>query len=107
VLNMARQGVELQGVVSFHGALDAVKPAQPGRVKAKILVLTGADDKFVPPEQVDAFKQEMRASAADVQVISYPGAVHSFTNPTRMPWERNLTCRSPIIGRQTGNPGMR
>jgi dienelactone hydrolase len=50
-------------------------------VKAKILVLTGADDKFVPPEQVEAFEKEMKAAGADFQVISYPSAVHSFTNP--------------------------
>jgi dienelactone hydrolase len=81
VLNMARQGVDLKGVASFHGALMAVKPAQPGMVRAKILVLTGADDKFVPPEQVEAFRKEMKAAGADFQVISYPGAVHSFTNP--------------------------
>jgi len=43
--------------------------------------MTGADDKFVPPEQVEAFKKEMKAAGADFQVISYPGAVHSFTNP--------------------------
>jgi len=81
VLNMARQGVDLKGVASFHGGLTAVKPAQPGNVKAKILVLDGADDKFIPPEQVDAFKQEMKSAGADFQFISYPGAVHSFTNP--------------------------
>jgi dienelactone hydrolase len=81
VLNMARQGVDLKGVVSFHGDLAAVKPARPGAVKAKILVLTGADDKFVPPDQVEAFKKEMRSAGADFQVISYPGAIHSFTNP--------------------------
>ena len=81
VLNIARQGVDLKGVASFHGALMAVKPAQPGMVKAKILVLTGADDKFVPPEQVESFEKEMKAAGAGFQVISYPGAVHSFTNP--------------------------
>ena len=81
VLNMARQGVDLKGVASFHGALMAVKHAEPGMVKAKILVLTGADDNFVAPEQVEAFSKEMKAAGADFQVISYPGAVHSFTNP--------------------------
>jgi dienelactone hydrolase len=81
VLNLARQGVDLKGVASFHGALAAVKPAQPGVVKAKILVLNGADDKFIPSEQIEAFKQEMRSAGADFQFISYPGAVHSFTNP--------------------------
>jgi dienelactone hydrolase len=70
-----------KGVVSFHGSLTAVKPAQPGTVKAKILVLTGADDKFVPPQQVEPFKNEMTAAGADFKIISYPGAAHSFTNP--------------------------
>jgi dienelactone hydrolase len=81
VLNMARQGVDLKGVVSFHGSLAAVKPAQPGEVKAKILVLNGADDKFVPTEQIDAFKKEMTEAKVDFQFINYPGSVHAFTNP--------------------------
>ena len=81
VLNMARQGVDLKGVVSFHGSLTAVKPVQPGSVRAKILVLHGADDRFIPPEQIEAFKQEMNAAGADFRFISYPGALHSFTNP--------------------------
>ncbi len=81
VLNMARQGVDLKGVVSFHGGLTAVKPAQPGNVKAKILALTGGADPLVPSDQVEAFKQEMKAAGADFQLISYPGAMHAFTNP--------------------------
>jgi len=81
VLNMARQGVDLKGVASFHGSLTAVKGAQPGMVRAKILVLNGADDKFITPEQIEAFKQEMKSAWADFQFISYPGAIHSFTNP--------------------------
>jgi dienelactone hydrolase len=81
VLNMARQGVELKGVASFHGNLTAVKPAQPGMVKAKILVLHGGADKFIPSRQITAFKDEMKSAGADFQFISYPGAVHSFTNP--------------------------
>jgi dienelactone hydrolase len=81
VLNMARQGVELKGVASFHGSLTAVKPAQPGVIKAKILVLNGGADKFITPEQIEAFKQEMKAAGADFQFISYPDALHSFTNP--------------------------
>lgn len=81
VLNMARQGVELKGVASFHGSLASVKPAQPGAVKAGILVLHGADDKFITPEQIEAFKNEMKNAGADFQFIAYPGAIHSFTNP--------------------------
>ncbi len=81
VLNMARQGVDLKGVASFHGNLTAVTPAKPGAIKAKILVLHGADDKLVPPEQVRAFKDEMKKAGADFKFIAYPGAGHSFTNP--------------------------
>jgi dienelactone hydrolase len=81
VLNMARQGIDLKGVASFHGSLNAIKPAQVGNVKAKILVLHGGDDKFIPTEQIEAFKQEMKSAGADFQFFSYPGALHSFTNP--------------------------
>lgn len=81
VLNMARQGVDLKGVASFHGSLTAVKPAQPGEIKAKILVLHGADDKFIPQQQIDAFRGEMKSAGADFKFFSYPGALHSFTNP--------------------------
>jgi dienelactone hydrolase len=81
VLNMARQGVDLKGVASFHGSLTAVKQATPCSIKAKILVLHGADDKFTSPAQVEAFKKEMKEAGADLKFITYPGAMHSFTNP--------------------------
>jgi dienelactone hydrolase len=81
VLNVARQGANLKGVASFHGSLTAVKPAQQGVVRSKILVLHGADDKFIKPEQIDALKKEMSEAKVDYKFISYPGAVHSFTNP--------------------------
>jgi dienelactone hydrolase len=81
VLQMARDGVNLAGVVSFHGGLKTDAPAKPGAVKAKILVATGAADPFNPPDQVDAFEREMKAAGADFRVISYPGVKHSFTNP--------------------------
>jgi dienelactone hydrolase len=81
VLEMARQGLDLDAVVSFHGTLATDKPAAPGVVKARILVCDGADDKFVTPEQIQAFLKEMKAAGADYTFISYPGAKHSFTNP--------------------------
>jgi len=81
VLNMARQGADLKGVASFHGSLAAVKPAQPGAVKAKILVLHGEADQFTTAEQISAFKKEMKDAGADLEFIIYPGAMHSFTNP--------------------------
>lgn len=81
VLNMARQGLDLKGVASFHGSLAAVKPAKQGRVKAKIRVYNGADDKFISQEAIDAFMDEMMAAKVDFQFVSYAGAVHAFTNP--------------------------
>lgn len=81
VLHMARAGMDLDGVASFHGSLGTQSPAQPGRVKASVLVLNGAADPFVPPEQVQAFEQEMQAAGVDFTVVNYPGVKHSFTNP--------------------------
>ncbi len=81
VLNMARAGVDLDGVASFHGSLAPMFDAEPGEVSAQVLVLHGADDKMIPQEQVDAFKAEMEAAEVDYEFIAYPGALHSFTNP--------------------------
>lgn len=81
VLEMARAGLDLAGVVSFHGGLKTSAPAEEGKVKAKVLVLHGADDPHVPPEEVTAFEKEMRAAKADWQLVAYGNAVHSFTNP--------------------------
>ena len=81
VLHMARAGEDLRGVVSFHGSLGTAQPAEKGKIKSKILVLTGAEDPFVPADQVTAFEKEMHAANADFKVIIYPGAKHSFTNP--------------------------
>ena len=81
VLQVARDGVDLRGVVSFHGSLATNHPAKAGSVKARILVAHGADDQFVTNEQVEAFKKEMKDAGADMRFIAYPGAKHSFTNP--------------------------
>jgi dienelactone hydrolase len=79
VLEMARLGESLKGVVSFHGPLGTEQPARTGKVKARVLVLTGSDDAFIPAEQVDAFKKEMQAAKVNYRLISYPGARHAFT----------------------------
>jgi dienelactone hydrolase len=82
VLNMARTGADLDGVAAFHADLGANTPAPaPGTVKAKLLVMNGADDPFVKPEAIEAFKKDMDAAKADYRFINYPGAVHAFTNP--------------------------
>lgn len=81
VLELARAGAGVAGVVSFHGGLDAAPglEAQAGKIKAKILVLHGADDPYSPAAQVAAFEKEFTAAKADWQLILYSGAVHAFT----------------------------
>jgi len=81
VLNMARQGVDLKGVASFHGSLAVVKPDQPTTIKAAVRVYNGADDKFSTLEQIEALKKEMADQKVNFKFVNYPGAVHSFTNP--------------------------
>lgn len=82
VLDMARAGSDLKGVAAFHAGLPpADAPAAAGKVKAKLLVQNGAADPFIKPESIDAFKKEMAAANVDYRYISYPGAVHAFTNP--------------------------
>lgn len=80
VLHMARMGLDLDGVVSFHGNLATEMPAQPGQVTSKVLVCHGADDPFVPEDQVTAFKAEMESAGVDYEFVAYEGAVHSFTS---------------------------
>lgn len=80
-LNMARAGADVDAVIALHAGLKLSVPAEPGKVKARILVLTGGADPMVPPEQVQAFEQEMRAAGANVEVVTYPDAKHGFTNP--------------------------
>ncbi|HZP88073.1 MAG TPA: dienelactone hydrolase family protein [Burkholderiales bacterium] len=83
VLNMARVDHDLAGVAAFHpSGLDPVVPrATPGSIKAKLLVMNGADDPFNKADAIERFKQEMSAAHVDMRYISYPGAVHAFTNP--------------------------
>jgi len=81
VLEMARRGKPLKGVVSFHGSLDASQAARKGEIKAKILVLNGAEDPFVKEESIIAFRKEMKDAEAKVQFVNLAGAKHSFTNP--------------------------
>jgi dienelactone hydrolase len=79
VLELARSGVPIKGVVSFHGGLGTPTPEDAKSIKAKVLVLHGADDPFVPPAEVAAFQEEMRKGGVDWQMVAYGDAVHSFT----------------------------
>jgi len=81
VLELARSGAEVAGVVSFHGGLATPNAADAKNIRGKVLVLHGGDDPHVPPKEVAAFEQEMRAAGIDWQLIVYGGAVHAFTNP--------------------------
>ena len=78
-LEMGRAGLPLKGIVTFHGGLDNPDPGAAANIRGKVLVLHGADDPHVPPEEVQAFRNEMDAAGADYEFIAYEGAVHAFT----------------------------
>ncbi|TWI09524.1 dienelactone hydrolase family protein [Aerolutibacter ruishenii] len=80
VLELARSGADLAGVVSFHGGLSTSLPAAPGTLKASVLVLNGADDKGTAGD-IAGFEKEMNAAGADWQFVNFSGAVHCFALP--------------------------
>lgn len=80
-LELARTGAKLKAAVSFHGTLDTPNPADAQNIQGAVLVLHGASDPLVPKEQLPAFEAEMNAAGVDWQLLSYGGAVHSFTDP--------------------------
>jgi dienelactone hydrolase len=81
VIELARSGAELNGIVSFHGGLDSPTPADGKNIKCKMFVCHGADDPFETPADLAAFEKEMRDANVDWRLIKYGGAVHSFTQP--------------------------
>jgi len=81
VLELARSGADIAGVVSFHGGLDAPDPNDGKNIKCKVLICHGADDPFSSPQDIAALEDEMRKGGVDWQLIKYGGAVHSFTQP--------------------------
>ena len=80
-LELARSGADIAGVVSFHGTIDTPRPEDAKPIKAKVLVLQGADDPAAPIKQIADFEDEMRGGGVDYQIVLYGGAVHSFTQP--------------------------
>jgi dienelactone hydrolase len=80
VIELARSGADITGVVSFHGGLDSPHPEDGRNIKCKVLVLHGADDPHVPAKDLAAFEDEMRQAKVDWQLVKYGGAVHSFTD---------------------------
>ncbi|MCA9010158.1 MAG: dienelactone hydrolase family protein [Planctomycetaceae bacterium] len=81
VLELARSGAKISGVVSFHGGLDSPQPEAGKNIKAKVLICHGADDPFVPANEIEAFKSELNSAQVDWEMVIYSGAVHSFTQP--------------------------
>ncbi len=82
VLELARSGADVDGVVSFHGGLGTPTPADAENITAKVLACHGVDDPFVPAEEVVEFVKEMNDADVDYQFISYSNTVHSFTQPS-------------------------
>ncbi len=80
VLELARSGTAVGGVVSFHGGLDSLTPADGKNIKAKVLVLHGASDAGIKPLDLAAFQKELTDAKVDWQLVSYGGAVHCFTH---------------------------
>jgi dienelactone hydrolase len=78
-LELARSGAQVRAVVSFHGGLTTSAPAEPGKVKAAVLVCTGAADPFVTREHRNEFEDEMTRANADWQLCTYANAMHGFT----------------------------
>lgn len=114
VLELARSGADISGVVSFHGTLDTPDINDAKNIKGKVLVLTGADDPVVPLDKVLEFENEMRKAGVDWQVDIYGGAMHSFTNPqsnnpengvlynekaARRSWEAMKLFLSEVLGK--------
>ncbi len=85
MLELARSGADITGVISFHGGLDSPAPADGKNIKSKVLVLHGADDPFVKPADITAFQEEMRQGKVDWQIFYCGDAVHSFTPETGWP----------------------
>jgi dienelactone hydrolase len=81
VLELARSGADVLGVVSFHGGLDSPTPADGKNIKAKVLILHGADDPFTSKADITALEKELKDGGVDYQLVFYSGAVHAFTQP--------------------------
>lgn len=81
VLELAYSGAPVKGTVTFHGGLIVPKPEDAGKIKAKILILHGADDPTVPRDEIGRLQDALRKEKVDWQFVYFGNTVHSFTNP--------------------------
>ncbi|NQZ00350.1 MAG: dienelactone hydrolase family protein [Bdellovibrionales bacterium] len=81
VIDAAKQGLPLKAIVSFHGSLDTPTKAKKGEVKARLLVINGADDSFIKESSIQNFKSAMTKASADFKFVNLEGALHGFSNP--------------------------
>jgi dienelactone hydrolase len=81
VLTMAREGVDLAAIGAFHSQVGGKTKAEKGKFKPRVLVANGADDKWIDPKSVEDFKKEMTDAGVNYKYVTYPGAIHGFTNP--------------------------
>ena len=91
-LQLAATGADVQAVATFHAGLPKITADDAKRIKGRILICNGADDKFIPAEAIQAFRQALDAADRNYEFVNYPGAVHSFTVPD---------------ADKVGNPGMK
>ena len=106
VLHGARIGMDLKGVVSFHGSLGSFHKPVKGEVKAKVLVCHGAADALVSDEEIAGIRQEMADAAADFRfgcLRGRPPRIHQ--PPTRPRTARSTVCRSRMTRRSTSGRG--
>ncbi|MDX9800157.1 MAG: dienelactone hydrolase family protein [Spirochaetia bacterium] len=101
VLNMARMGTDINGVVGFHSSINTGLTAQKGDVKTRILAIQGDSDPAAPEEKQKAFVKEMKESGADFSYIIYGNLpAHNFTNPAGKTYfedEANMAWASMLV----------
>ncbi len=81
VLELARSGVDVKAVVSFHGLLSTAMPAQPGAIQGQVAIYTGAKDPYAPADHVEALRRELTDAGAHFQIMVFNDAFHAFTDP--------------------------
>jgi len=101
VLELARAGAELSGVVVFHGILDTPTPQDAKNIKSPVLVLNGADDPNVPPDALQAFEREMTSAKVDWQLVNYSGTKHAFTDPSSGTDQSKGSVYNPVADRRS------